>query len=251
MISSWYDLKDKNGANPEVIAQKPKCNGLNDCAHFVTESLAAGGINVRTTGVPQLLGMLRGLADTKTLALTVAVDAAERIVKAGIMDVGDVIIYSLTPTDHHHSVVYMGGEKIAMHTWANHPRHPTRQGDWKASASEDHPLVTLIHFGRDDGIPAAGTWLSGWWQVLWRGTTYYYYFDAKGHVGYTKQAPANTSQPLYSPESRGYWFQIGFNIKNCWTRTGSLEVFTILPPTARDYMEGTWNGTEPLVADKM
>jgi hypothetical protein len=27
MISSWYDLKDKNNLNPEVIAQKPEYNG--------------------------------------------------------------------------------------------------------------------------------------------------------------------------------------------------------------------------------
>src|ERR1700693_4641907 len=48
MISSWYDKADKNNFNPEVMAQKPEYNGLNDCAHFVTQSLAAGGIHVET-----------------------------------------------------------------------------------------------------------------------------------------------------------------------------------------------------------
>src|SRR5271166_1005799 len=54
MISSWFDKADKNNLNHEVIAQKPEDHGLNDCAHFVTQSLAAGGIHVETTGVPTL-----------------------------------------------------------------------------------------------------------------------------------------------------------------------------------------------------
>ena len=59
MVSSWFDKADKNNLNSEVIAQKPEYNGLNDCAHFVTQSLAAGGIHVETTGVPTLFNSLR------------------------------------------------------------------------------------------------------------------------------------------------------------------------------------------------
>jgi hypothetical protein len=83
MISSWYDKNDKNGANPEVLAQNPEYNGLNDCAHFVTQSLAAGGIHVETTGVPTLFNSLRAVPDVKTLAKTVADDVAERLSRRG------------------------------------------------------------------------------------------------------------------------------------------------------------------------
>ena len=149
MISSWYDNSSKNTFNPEVQTQNPPYNGLNDCAHFVTQSLAAGGIHVETTGVPTLFNKLYARGDTKTLAKTVDAATAEVIINSGIMKVGDVVMYA-KGKELHHSVVYMGSGKIAMHTWANHPDHPTLHGDWKASATEDHPLVTLIHFSRDD-----------------------------------------------------------------------------------------------------
>ena len=251
MISSWFDKDTKNGDNPEAKAQKPEFNGLNDCAHFVTESLAAGEIHVETIRVPDLFSSLRGLSDTKTLAKTVPVDRARNIINANIMDVGDVIIYS-KGNDHHHSVVYMGGGKIAMHTWANHPDHPTIHGDWEASASEDHPLLSLIHFGRDDAGVSATSPLLGWWTVLWQGTTYYYYFDKSGGVAYTKRAPSKLNQPIQIAESRGYWFQSGTKLSLCWTATGSLEVFTIRDPIPDTHMEGSWNGIDhQLVADKM
>jgi hypothetical protein len=251
MISSWYDKNDKNGNNPEVLAQKPEYNGLNDCAHFVTQSLGAGGIHVETTGVPTLFNSLRGLTDTKTLAKTVPADRAEDIINAGIMDVGDVIIYS-KGKEHHHSVVYMGSGKIAMHTWANHPDHPTIHGDWEASATDDHPLVTLIHFGRDDAAISANSTLLGWWTVVWQGTTYYYYFNKSGGVAYTKRAPSKLNQPIQIAEGRGYWFQDASKLSLCWTETGSLEVFTVRVPFPDTHMEGSWNGiANQLVADKM
>lgn len=251
MISSWYDKADKNNLNPEVIGQKPEYNGLNDCAHFVTQSLAAGGIHVETTGVPTLFNSLTtGLADTKTLAKTLTAGAAENIVKSGVMKAGDVIIYS-KGAEHHHSVVYVGSAQISMHTWANHPNHPTLKGDWKASATTDHPLVTLIHFGRDDSAIQPNSGMLGWWQVLWRGMTWYYYFEKTGRVGWTKHLPTNLKRPLSTPGGRGYWFQEPFRVSICWTDTGSFEVLAVRPPQADTHMEGLWNGSERLIADKM
>jgi hypothetical protein len=250
MISSWYDKADKNNLNPEVIAQKPEFNGLNDCAHFVTQCLAAGGIHVETTGVPELFNKLRGLPDTKVLAKTVTAAAAENIVKSGVMDRGDVIIYS-EGSEHHHSVVYMASAQISMHTWANHPTHPTLKGDWKASATTDHPLVSLIHFGREDAAIPFDSSVPGWWKVLWRGGTYYYYFEKTGRVGWTQQLPTNLKLPLNAPGGRGYWFLDPTQIRICWTDTGSLEVLTVRPPLSDTHMEGWWNNSQKLIADKM
>jgi hypothetical protein len=253
MLSSWFDKADKDGSNPEVLAQKPADHGLNDCAHFVTQSLAAGGIHAETTGVGTLFNTLRAMADTKTLALTVAADVAENIVNAGIMKAGDVIIYSKLNgkvMEHHHSVVYMGNAKIAMHTWANHPKHPSIHGDWKKSATDDHPLVTLIHFGRDDAPIAAGSDMLGWWKVLWMGQTYYYFFDRKGQVAWTQTAPANLKLPLAMARGRGYWFEQPHRIAICWTETGTFEELAVKPPRLATHLEGTSIGA-PLVADKM
>jgi hypothetical protein len=246
MISSWFDNQ-----GDENLTITPPYHGLNDCAHFVTECLAAGGIDVRTPSVPVLLNSLRGLSDTKTLALTVLASAAERILKAKILKPGDVIIYSKTATSHGHSVIYLDNEKIAMHTKANHPDHPTDGGNWKDSASPDHPLVTLLHFGRDDPAPSALSLMPGWWKVTWRNTPYYYLFDAKGGVSYSKREPTGAKQPMMAADGRGYWFESANKVKICWTSTGSLEELSVRPPMLETHMEGTWNGTEKLVADKM
>ena len=91
----------------------------------------------------------------------------------------------------------------------------------------------------------------GWWKVLWRGTTYYYHFEKSGRVGWTKNKPANPKQPLPVPVGRGYWFQDSVRVSICWTDTGSFEVLAVRPPRADTHMEGTWNGFEPLVADRI
>lgn len=250
MISSWYDKSDKNNLNAEVLAQKPEYNGLNDCAHFVTQCLAAGDIHVETTGVPTLFNSLRGLPDGKTLAKMLPASAAENIIKSKVMKKGDVIIYS-EGNSHHHSVVYVENGQISMHTWANHPNHPTLKGNWKGSATTDHPLVTLIHFGRDDTKIPADSAMLGWWNVQLRGATYYYYFDKSGHVGYTRQMPANLKQPLHAPTGRGYWFVEPNQISICWTDTGSFETLAVRPPQIDTHMEGKWNAVDNLIADKM
>ncbi len=247
MIASWHDNDADNASNPEVKSQKPAYHGLNDCAHFVTQSLAAGGIHVETTGVPTLFNSLRALADTKTLAKLVSADAAESIIDSGIMKPGDVIIYS-EGAHHNHSVVYMGDGQIAMHTWAN---HPTVDGAWKGPATGKHPLVTLIHFGRDDAAISPTSGMLGWWQVQWRGASNYYYFDKSGWVAWTNQLPANLKHPITAPRGRGYWFQEPLRVSICWTETGSFETLSVRPPQNDTHMEGQWNGAEPLVADKM
>ncbi len=252
MLASWYDAGDKNAANPEVKALKPRDHGLNDCAHFVTESLFAGGIDVKTTGVPTLLNKLKGLPDHKILALAVTADAAKNTFQSGVMKPGDVVIYSLTPTDHHHSVVYMGGQKIAMHTWANHPSHPTLAGDWTKSATDDHPLVTLVHFGRDDdSIAGLAAWLPGWWKVMWRGAPYYYFFEKNGKVSYTKKPPARTDRPIALADGKGHWFKSATGLTICWTSTGSVETLVVKSASGDTHLEGQWNGSEKLVADQM
>jgi hypothetical protein len=258
MIASWFDAADKDSSTPEVLAQKPADHGLNDCAHFVTQSLAAGGIHAETSGVPTLFNTLRARSDTKTLAKTVDADVAEKIVKAGIMKPGDVIIYSKVNgkvMEHHHSVVYMGDGKIAMHTYANHPKHALLHGDWKKSASETHPLVTLIHFGRDDKAIAANSGMLGWWKVVISGFPFYYFFEKTGQVAWTEKAPANLKHSLLMPRGRGYWFEEAHRITICWTETGSLDLLSVRPPRLDTHLEGLESGIlssgVPVVADKL
>lgn len=179
---------------------------------------------------------------------------AENIINAGVMKPGDVIIYSKEngkAMEHHHSVVYMGKAKIAMHTWANHPNHPDLHGDWKKSATDDHPLVTLIHFGRDDQPIASDSDMLGWWRVVWMDQVLYYYFEKSGRVAWTGKAPASLKQPLSLAGGRGYWFEEAHRITICWTETGSLEVLSVKPPKLDTHLEGMWNNSVPVVADKL
>ncbi len=248
MISSWSDDASRDKNNPEVVAQKPEFHGLNDCSHFVTQCLAAGDIHMETTWVPALFNSLSARA--KMLAKMVTDADAENVVKSGVMKKGDVIVYS-AGAEHHHSVIYMGNAQIAMHTRSNHPDQRTFRGNWKVSANAEHPLVTLFHFGDDDAAIPPDSPMFGWWKVLWNGAPFYYYFDKTGRVGWTRQPPANLNLPLSAPGGQGFWFVERTHIGICWTNTGSYETLMIRPPQSDTHMEGKWNGTDNLIADKM
>ena len=99
-------------------------SGLNDCAHFVSECIRAGGIKVGSPGVPELVKELRKLGNTKTLANLVDKAAAKRMVLSGLVKIGDIIAYggeNDAYSPHGHRTVYMGGEAVANHTRLNHP----------------------------------------------------------------------------------------------------------------------------------
>ena len=168
------------------------------------------------------------------------------------MTPGDVLAFGQDANKHRHSALYLGNETIAMHTYINHPTLNNdlivrtdpmtgKKTNWETAANEAHPLVTLIHFSYDDLLLLNSPRL-GWWSMEWRGQNYYYYFNKNGQVGYIKQRPKSTKQPLASPEGVGFWFEKGTNLAICWTATGSLEVFPLFPSGSR--LVGTWNGIE-------
>jgi len=247
MICSWFD-----NAGDEMLTHPPEYHGLNDCAHFVTECLAAGGILMRTPSVPMLLNSLTAHSSTKTLCRTVQSSLAKRMIDAKVLQPGDVIIFSKTATKHGHSAIYLGNGKMAMHTYSNHANSTLSHGDWQGSVTDEHNLVTLIHWGNDDARGAVSSAITGYWQVLWRGTNYFYQFQSSGRVVYSKKKPASLSSPLSSIDGKGYWFESatgGVNI--CWSSTGSFEQF--LKPTGPtgSAMGGVWNDSEPLVAMRL
>jgi hypothetical protein len=110
---------------------------------------------------------------------------------------------------------------------------------------------TFIHFSQDDALPLTlGPALDGWWKVTWRHTDYYYLYDRKGKVGYTKTKPLSAQQRTATFQGTGYWFEQGAGKHAiCWTSTGSLEKFG--PGAQTGAMQGIWNDGEPLAASKM
>jgi NlpC/P60 family len=251
MIASWHDDASEDTANPEVKAQKPRFHGLNDCAHFVTRSLRAGDIHVETPSVPRLFERLRARSDTKTLAKTVTAHQAEHTIDSGIMKPGDVIIYSTGTTHHHHSAVYMGDGKIAMHTWANHPDNPETKGDWESPGVDDDERVTLIHFSSDDPAIPPESGMFGWWKVCWFGEEFFYLFEKTGRVLWSRMEPKNHKLAIAVPGGRGYWFQDADRVAMCWTDTGTFEELSIGPHGIGTHLDGLRNGTIPLDADQL
>jgi hypothetical protein len=203
--------------------------GLNDCAHFVSECLKAGGVKeVYDLGVPKVVQNLHARADTKTLARLVDLSVAQRVVATGILKIGDVIAFggeNMAYYPHGHSTVFMGNEAVANHTRLNHPTFKGLEGgkgNWKryADPGRKHPKVTIIHFAHDDP-PLLAFALVGWWRILFRdGRAYSYHFsDQNGRVGWATEA----NRP---PAGSGYWFDLGNNeFVNCWTASGSVERF--------------------------
>jgi len=248
MLASWYDNR-----SDDSLTNPPPYNGLNDCAHFVTECLAAGGApGLRTVSVPNLLNSLTAHSETKTLAKFTNQANAQRIMDAGLLKEGDVLIFSKTVNKHGHSTIYLGGGKMAMHTYANHPNCPERGGGaWTGSMTAEHNLVTLIHWDAGDTYGTASDSLLGYWSVLWRGKVYYYYFGKGGRVSYSKTKPGNLKSPPNTADGRGYWFESTFGIDIAWTATGSLEQFIRPTMFTSNAMAGTWNGSEPLVATRL
>ena len=247
MLASWYDhAMDDNLTNP------PPYNGLNDCAHFVTECLAAGGeTKLRTVSVPALLNSLTAHSDTKTLARTVDKEGAQHIIDAGLLKEGDVMIFSKTTSSPGHSTIYLGGGDMAMHTYSNHKNSTTWHGSWTGSMTAEHSLVTLIHWNEGDVYTASSDGVLGWWNVMWRGVTYYYFFQKGGRVSYSKTAPTNVKNPPALALGKGWWFESSSGVDIAWTSTGSHESFMRTVLFSGSAMGGFWNKTEPMVAVKL
>jgi hypothetical protein len=213
----------------------PKYTGLNDCSHFVSECLKAGGLGaVGSTTAAQLVANLRARADTKTLALNVPKAVARRIGNSEIMAPGDVIAFS-NGVRFRHTTLFLGDRKIAMHTSANHPSMGVfateeKGENWLKSANSSHPLVTLIHFNHADRDPARAPWLPGWWEVTINGSTFFYHFTATGKAAWTSQRPSSLAVPPGQAGGQGYWFvNSDGNVNVCWRDTGTLDF--ILRPT--------------------
>jgi hypothetical protein len=236
--------------------------GLNDCAHFVSECLAAANMkSVADPGVPNLMKNLQNLPNTKTLANLVTVAGAARVMKTGLVKPGDVIAYGGKNNQyfpHGHSTIYMGGQAVANHTRFNHPDFKGTEGgrdNWKRYTidSRGHPKVTIVHFSDDDPPPSFASSMSGWWEVTTApGQVYYYHFDRDGHVGWTTQEPANKTTYLGVPQTnRGYWFETATDhLTICWTSSGGVEQFDITDDN-NTKVKGKWNDATDLTGRKL
>ncbi len=250
-----YTYHEANIPDSDKILVQP-WEGLNDCTHFVSECLSAGGVPLHELNVGGLVKTLKARSDVQTLAEFVDFSLAKRIVQSGVMKRGDIIAYGTAAKNfsHAHAVIYMGNNQVCNHTHLNHPSFTggndlDTHGNWEryATTGTGHTRVLLFHF-KDDVPVSAQSSMLGYWSVTWRGKTYYYYFEASGRVSYSSHTPANKKQAPADFEGRGYWFENGGAIKMSWTKTGTLET---LRSTGHNTMSGTWNDSVPISAAKL
>jgi hypothetical protein len=95
-------------------------------------------------------------------------------------------------------------------------------------------------------------WLPGWWRVTWRGQIYYYHFDKLYRVVWTSIPPLNLSFfPVGTRDQGTVSISAGSDLEIVWGSTGSVEKFTSQSVAASQTMDGTWNGSERLQAQRL
>jgi hypothetical protein len=98
-------------------------------------------------------------------------------------------------------------------------------------------------------VPA---WLLGWWQVSWRGQTFYYYFSKDLYVTWSQIPPLNKNQaPLVIGDTGKYIVEAGPTVSIHWRTSGSREAFKPPAGASPKDLTGLWNGSERLLASKL
>jgi hypothetical protein len=110
-----------------------------------------------------------------------------------------------------------------------------------------------VYYGTSPQTGPVPGWLVGWWKVGWRGRDYYYYFDSKRQAKYISPTPpSDTSNPPTAADDTGKFAVDGASdITILWSGTGTIEKLSPVSTAPESRMEGTWNGKEPLKAEKM
>ena len=117
---------------------------------------------------------------------------------------------------------------------------------WNPSAIEGWVDIESYR-AQTDNVP---DWLQGWWEVTFRGDTYYYYFDLKRQVKWSELKPRDTLTPMLATDGGvGTCSNAGTVVTIRW-RSGSVETFTASGQELGT-MNGTWNGSERITAARM
>ena len=243
-LASYKDNpKDPEENLAVFLPSKPKYYGLNDCTHFSSECLIAGGFVISKTdagdrarrGAGDLANYLYYSKEVRALCFMASHADARAVVDAGVMQTGDVFAY-YEDTKHqyaHHTVVAVSPETVAMHTM--------HQWDtaWDFDETDDtSERYSLFHFVDDDyTTPDAKRW-TGWWKVETHGDptlavpmVRYYYFGDTGTLTVT------TAQPKVAktaPNGESYtWFATDSETAVVVRRNNmdtSVETFTRADP---------------------
>jgi hypothetical protein len=242
LLASFKDEYPKE-ENLKVFPKKPPYVGLNDCTHFTSECLIAGGVPFKgpmdssRRGAGELVAYLRSLGDVTTLCFDAEHDDVKAVVDAGVVKDGDVLAYHTGKDPAHHTVPFVGPGIVTMHTWRAHGRK--WDNPWDTDMSGER--YSLLHFKDDKyDTPEAKAFL-GWWKVDVKGdgkraAPEYYNFDDTGALAVATKAPKDAKAKADKPRFR--WFSTKKNtavvVRRDETKT-MVETFTLQkdPTTAK------------------
>jgi len=204
-------------------------DGLDDCAHYVSQCFRAGGLGIDTQwGARELKESMQRVPNTKTLIEKATVKAGQRIVDAGLIKEADAIIYynadpsEGTPVGYHHSAMYVGDGGITCHSVCRYKSLGDSSDDeWHLNAGQIYKY-TFIHFSDDDSASSiVKKALAGWWKVQYARQTAYYVVLSNGSARKSQTPPRkSTDQPPNAPSA--YWSQKLNSVKFAW-KDGDLE----------------------------
>lgn len=233
-LASYKDNPKDQDENREYFPTAPPDYGLNDCTHFTSECLIAGGFPVSSDkarrGAGDLANYLDASKETWTLCYMAAHDDVQAVVDAGIVREGDVFAF-YTDLKHqyaHHTVPAVSSKTIAMHTWHAFDR------PWDLGGSDER--YSLFHFADDNYTTADAKKWPGWWKVETLGDPKspkvdYYHFGDKGTLTVTSKEPKNAKE---QPKGATYrWFstkaKTAVAVRRDKTST-KVETFTLSDP---------------------
>jgi hypothetical protein len=193
--------------NLRVFPTQPPYVGLNDCTHFTSQCLIAGGFPVTNDkaqrGAGDLVQYLFGAPnDVTPLCFNADHDVVQAVVDAGVVREGDVFAYHTDKKAAHHTVPAVSPRTVAMHTWR--ATDVPWDDPWDTNMSSE--TYSLFHF-KDDKYttPEAKQWL-GWWKVeTFDGPagkagaksikTEYYHFGDTGALTVSDTVPSSGRKP--------------------------------------------------------
>lgn len=216
---------------PKVVIVEGK--KLEDCAHFLSQCLKAGDLRIAEQwSVPMLVSALRQGEDTstipfvKTLAEKVPRAAAQAVIHAGLLRIGDMIGY-FTKGNYSHSAmytgVYQGVGRVTCHTRSRFMGKTPKGGIDAWYLVNPNYLFTLLHIAYRTPPPMGQT-LAGWWTVTGTGLTEHWHLTADGRAMRTRNAPQGPKPRVAADptDSRGYWFEEHGRLQLVWRKDGAL-----------------------------
>jgi hypothetical protein len=246
-----FVFNDKKDRDDLLAVPKPGAGQLNavpvvdgekleDCAHFLSECLIAGGLRIKEQwSVPMLLMVLRESPVPKTLAEKVSRDVAQAIIDTGLLKPGDMIGY-FADGGYQHSAMFTGKLNtqngadeghVTCHTKSRFMgKTPQGVADKWFLSNPDYQF-TLVHVPDDAEThrSSLADKLIGWWKVEQRSTTLFLFVAPDGTAVRTATVPKNGRAPIIGrSDSSGYWFAGAIEAKFCFRTDGSVMTIKVL-----------------------